>query len=337
MAARDLVVIGGSAGGVEALRGLVAGLPADLAAAVLVVMHTPASSTGRLARVVADAGRLPAALAVDRQPLRRGRIRVAVPDHHLLVGHMGDSGADRGTVVTRVARGPRVNRVRPAVDPLFRSAARWCGPRVIGVVLSGVLDDGAAGASAIAACGGTVLVQDAKEARFDGMPAAALAAVPDAVVGSAAELGRVVGELAGGRADDVMECPDDELVAEIEMMERGGPGPVEGPGPGTESGFGCPECGGGMKIITTGKSVHYRCHVGHAYSPQTLAAFKSETAEKALWSAASALQEKAAVHQRLAAGAAANGRAELQREHLRTGQEAATAAALILREFLAPE
>ncbi|HEX6123143.1 MAG TPA: chemotaxis protein CheB, partial [Ktedonobacterales bacterium] len=135
MSHHDLIVIGASAGGVEALITIARELPHDLPAAVCVVLHVPPHVPSLLPKILAQAGPLPATHARDQEPLLPGRIYVAPPDHHLLArqGHL------------RVTRGPRENRSRPAVDPLFRTAAHAYGPRVIGVVLSGALDDGTAG------------------------------------------------------------------------------------------------------------------------------------------------------------------------------------------------
>src|SRR4051795_8584407 len=162
---RDVIVIGGAAGGVEAVTRLARGLPADLPAAVLVAIHRGPDGAGLLAEILDAAGPLPAAMAEEGQPLERGRIYVAPPDRHLLVGH------DH----VHVRRGPRENRTRPAIDPLFRSAAANCTSRVIGVVLSGMQNDGSSGLLAIKRCGGLAVVQDPKDARFGEMPASAIA------------------------------------------------------------------------------------------------------------------------------------------------------------------
>ena len=164
MPGRDIHVIGASAGGVETLAELVRALPADLPASLFVVLHLPPHAISVLPQILSRSGPLPAAHARDREPIGRGRIYVAPPDHHLLI--------HRDHV--RVVRGPRENNCRPAVDPPFRSAARSYGRRVVGVILSGVLDDGTAGLAAIRQRGGVAVVQDPDEARFSGMPTSAL-------------------------------------------------------------------------------------------------------------------------------------------------------------------
>src|SRR5262245_41900568 len=160
MAKRDLVVIGGSAGAIEALVPLVRQLPADMAAPVLIVVHVPANADSHLPRILGRHSALPAAHAVDGDDLIDGTILVAPPDFHLTVG--------RGRI--RLERGPRENHHRPAIDPLFRSAARWEDGRTVGVLLSGGAGDGVAGCLAIRHRGGAVLVQDPNDALFEGMP-----------------------------------------------------------------------------------------------------------------------------------------------------------------------
>ena len=178
MAKKDIVVIGGSAGSHSVLRQIIAGLPADLPASIFIATHVPSHSPGYLAGILDATGAMPAAAAVDGQPIARGRIYVAVPDCHLLVID--------GTV--RLGSGPRENMTRPAIDPLFRSAALSYGPRAVGVILSGRLNDGASGLGAIKACGGTAIVQHPLDAAEDQMPLAALETVDADRVVSAAEL-----------------------------------------------------------------------------------------------------------------------------------------------------
>src|SRR4051794_23232341 len=167
MAKRDVVVVAASAGGIEALRSMLAGVPADFDAAILVVLHMPPTGGQTLPRILQRAGHLPASSARDGEALRPGHIYVCVGDHHLLVanGHV------------HVRRGPTENGSRPAADPLFRSAARYYGARVIGVILSGTLSDGTAGLLAVRQRGGIAVVQDPDDALYDGMPRSALAYV----------------------------------------------------------------------------------------------------------------------------------------------------------------
>ncbi|MEV6283257.1 chemotaxis protein CheB [Kribbella sp. NPDC051770] len=199
---RDLVVIGASAGGVEALRSLVSQLPADLPAAVLVVLHLPAGSTSVLATILDDAGRLPAEPAEHGAPIHRGRLYVAQPDHHLLLD------GDRQVM----SSGPTENGHRPAVNALFRSAALARGPLVAGIVLSGVLDDGTAGLAAIKARGGLAIVQDPDDAAYRGMPDNALAAVAVDHVLPAAAIGEQLAGLLGVPVDPVPPAEPDPLL-----------------------------------------------------------------------------------------------------------------------------
>jgi len=167
MNTRDTIVIGASAGGVQALSQLVRDLPSDLPAAVFIVLHIPADATGLLPRVLAHNSSLPIARAADGEPVMRGRIYVAPPDRHLLV---------EGQKV-KVVHGPKENLHRPSIDALFRSAAHWLGPRVIGVVLTGARDDGKVGMRAIKQRGGLTIVQDPQEAPFPSMPMSVIQAI----------------------------------------------------------------------------------------------------------------------------------------------------------------
>src|SRR4051812_22292295 len=261
-APRALVVIGGSAGGIEALRELVAGLPADLPATVLVVVHIPPSGTSALPVILGRRGPLPAKHAEDGAELRAGEVLVAPPDQHLVVidGRVG------------LTRGPQENGHRPAVDVLFRSAARALGPRVAAVVLSGALDDGAAGAVAVAERGGLCLVQDPGEALYAGMPTSALAAVGSAKPCGVAEMPAVLEEWSGSLGDPPVGAPSALLGMEADMAEMD-PDALHDPvRPGVPAGLGCPDCAGALYQIEEGGLRRFRCRVGHAWSPESLLA-----------------------------------------------------------------
>ena len=316
------MVVGASAGGLKALRQLVAYLPADLPAAVLVTTHLAPTVPSKVAAVLRKAGSLPAATVADGTPIKPGRIYTAMPDRHLVV--------DDGDVL-RLSRGPRENRVRPAVDALFRSAARWCGPRVVGVVLSGSLDDGAAGLAAIVECGGVALVQDPADAMFDGMPRAALRAVPGAEVGTPAQLARKIIEWAGRPVRPTADGPAEALIWETDMVREAR---SQLPTGGDPVGLGCPECGGGLNAVVTGNAVHYVCHVGHSYSPESFLAGRQESIETALWTALSALQEKVIVLQRLADQAEQAGDAAAADDHQERAAAAARSAEVLRTQLL---
>jgi len=322
---RDVVVVGASAGGLKALQQMVGYLPGDLPAAVLVTTHLAPTVRSKLGATLDKAGPLPAVEAADGMPMTGGRIYTAAPDRHLVVDDHD---------VLRLSRGPRENRVRPAVDALFRSAARWCGPRVIGVVLSGSLDDGAAGLAAIADRGGAVLVQDLGDAMFEGMPRAALAAVPDAVALSATQLARKITELAGRPVRPLPTEPSAALIWETDMI-RDGRSKAENTA--RFAGLGCPECGGGMKSVTTGNAVHFVCHTGHSYSPESFLAARDDNIESAVWTALSAMQEKVTVLEGLARRAAQAGDEETHRRHHSAAAHVGRAARLLRKQLLAGE
>jgi two-component system chemotaxis response regulator CheB len=321
MARRDVIVIGGSAGAHSALRRLLALLPADLPASVLVVTHLPPGAHSTLADQLSKDCALPVAVAADGERMRTGHVYTAVPDRHLLIG-----AQDR----LLLSAGARENRVRPAVDALFRSAARWCGPRVLGVVLSGSLDDGAAGLAAVVAHGGAGLVQDPSEAQFPGMPRAALAVVPSAVAGPAAQLARLITQQAGLPVDD-HGGPDEALIWETDVIANGA---TSAERPRKPVGLGCPDCGGGMFEIRTGRAVHYVCHVGHSFSPQSFIAATDDGIEQALWTAVSAMQEKEAMLGELAASAQRAGDHEGHRVHHAAADRVSSDADLIRRHIL---
>jgi two-component system, chemotaxis family, protein-glutamate methylesterase/glutaminase len=291
MKGHDIIAIGASAGGVEALMELAGQLPADLPASVFVALHVPSHGASILPRILSRSGPLPASHAVDGEPIRPGRIYVAPPDHHLLIHE------DK----VRLSRGPRENGVRPAVDPLFRSAARWYGPRVVGVVLSGTLDDGTAGILAIKERGGVAMVQDPADALFPGMPRSAIEAVAVDHVAPASAIPTLLDRLARDAPDAEGSSPrpvdidEESAIAEfnLEAIRRD-------ERPGTPSGFACPDCAGVLWEIRDGEMIRYRCRVGHAYSPESLLSKQSLGLETALWTALRALEERAAIAARMA-------------------------------------
>jgi len=313
-----IVVVGASAGGVEALVELAASLPGDLSAAVFVVLHLPATGTSALPEILRRHGPLPAAHVRDSEPIQPGRIYVAPPDHHVLVrtGHV------------HLSRGPRENGHRPAIDPLFRSAAREYATRVIGVVLSGALDDGTAGLLAIKSRGGIAVVQNPEDALYPGMPGNALEHAQVDHVLAAASMGKLLTRLLANLAEPPADPAPTGMRVEVEMegfsMEA-----FEGHHPGRPSGFSCPDCHGVLWQIKDGGLERYRCRVGHAWSPESLLTQQSEALEAALWVALRSLEERAALARRLAEPARRRGHAITATRFEEQAAEAQQAARLV--------
>lgn len=280
---QSIVTIGASAGGIEALSELVAHLPPNFPATLLVVVHISADSPGTLPRMLARVGKLPADQATDGAALLPGHIYVAPPDHHLLVEH------DH----LRVTHGPKENRFRPAVDPLFRSAAYTYGPQTIGVVLSGTLDDGTAGLWAIKDQGGVAIVQAPSEAAYPSMPLNALKYVEVdyqlPVKEIATVLLRLVQEPSPEEgATSVPEALKIEtrIALEDNALEAG----VLKLGP--LSPYTCPECHGVLVQLQEGKYVRFRCHTGHAFSMESLLNAITESIDETLWGAVRVMEER---------------------------------------------
>jgi two-component system chemotaxis response regulator CheB len=297
--AKCLIVIGASAGGIEALTRVAAGLPPDLPAAVCVVVHIPSHANSQLPKILSRAGPLPAQPIRSQQPLEPGCIYVAPPDYHLLV--VGDRLA--------LSRGPRQNHSRPAIDPLFRTAARAYGPRAIGVVLSGVLDDGTIGLLSIKLHGGAVVIQDPQDATFDSMPRSALERVAADFVLPAHEIGPVLAREARKRADSAQTAAveggnvmaeefDDQ--AEATLVAQGKAEVENGHKTGDTTLFTCPDCGGVLWELGHGGMLRYRCHVGHSYSADSLLVENADLLESALWTAVRAMEESASLARRMA-------------------------------------
>ena len=284
MAKKDIVVIGASAGGMEALRNLITQLPADFGASVFVVWHTAPSVRSVLPRLMDEHGPLPAAFAIDREPIRPRRIYVAPPDHHLLVEH--------GFV--RVTKGPKENRFRPAVDPLFRSAAYVYGPRAIGVVLSGALDDGTAGLWTIKLRGGTAIVQEPDEAAVPGMPLNALRSVDVDYRATLSEIASLLARLTREEAQPAPVLPlEEQARTGIEIRIAGEASGLEDKvlEMGDLSPYTCPECHGVLSRIRDGRVMRFRCHTGHAFSANSLLSSVTESVEQLLWNALRAIDE----------------------------------------------
>lgn len=290
MAERDIIVIGCSVGGVEALQKLVAGFPEKFRASLFVVLHVAPQTPSLLPDILTRAGSLRASHPRDGEVFRRGHIYVAPPDYHLLIedGRM------------RVTRGPKENRHRPAVDPLFRSAARWHGRRVIGVILSGSLDDGTAGLLSIKKRGGLTVVQDPDEALAPNMPRSAIENVAVDHVVPAARMSSLLAELAAQHVSENGAGGSSRLAKETEIAELEMDAIEDEKRPGTPSQFACPECGGVLWDLNEEEIMRFRCRVGHAFTAESLSAEQNQAVESALWAAMRALEEGASLAQKLA-------------------------------------
>lgn len=281
-----VVVVGASTGGVSALRSLASQLPPDLPAAVVVVLHIGAHPS-LLPALLSAAGPMPAAHAEDGEHLRPGRIYVAPPDQHLLV--------QEGRL--HLTRGPKEHHSRPAVDPLFRSAALAHGPGVVGVVLTGHLDDGTAGLQAIKACGGIAIVQDPGEAQEPSMPLSAMHHVDvdyclpvDAIARTLVKLAREAvppapaepaATAALSREHGLsLTTPSGDVMEHLKAFAE----------PST---LVCPDCGGSLWEVKDARPTRFRCHTGHAFTMRTLAHTMNEATDRALQTAMRALQEQA--------------------------------------------
>ncbi len=297
MSNRDIIVIGGSAGATVPLRQILGNLPSELPAAILIVLHIPSRGIGMLSTVVASAGLLPVRQAEDGMTIERGHIYIGAPDHHMLVE------GDR----ILLGRGPRENMVRPAIDPLFRSAAISFGPRVIGVVLSGLLSDGASGLNAVKRCGGMALVQDPNDAVADEMPRRALEAATVDLCVPGARLGDVLSDLVLEHAGAVLPIPP-ELRLEVaiaagERIDSERLGTIAEPVALT-----CPGCGGVLSKMRERGPLRFRCQVGHGYTADALAKVQEGKVDEALRVALRIIEERAELVHRMAEDGRYSGR-----------------------------
>jgi two-component system, chemotaxis family, protein-glutamate methylesterase/glutaminase len=290
-----VVVIGGSAGSIAALKLVVAALPADFPAAVLIVIHLAAHRPSALDAILRRAGSLPCEFARDGQEILPGRLYLAPPERHLVVQDQ----------VTRLVYGPRHNLSRPAIDPLFRSAAQVFGPHAVGVVLSGMLDDGTQGLIAIKRQGGITVVQDPGDALHPDMPESALRYADVDYVLPAAEIGALLAEQVRQRAPEsvgVSELklgnhPIREAGKERRIEQREAAKLIEPDGDPFV--LTCPECGGPLSELREKDLLHYECAVGHAYSLETLNELQHDGIERALWTALRSLRELISLRRRM--------------------------------------
>jgi two-component system chemotaxis response regulator CheB len=286
MFGHDIIVIGTSAGGLKALGAILGALPSDIDATVFIVQHLAADKPSILPKILTDIGSLPASHPSDGELIQKGRIYVAMPDYHLLV--------NKGSM--RVVRGPQENRFRPAIDALFRSAARAYGSRAVGVVLTGYLDDGTVGLQAVKKCGGVAIVQDPDEAEYPSMAKSALqyvkvdhclrlAKIPDLLV-------RLSNEPASTDAHPVTaEIEAESKIAEQQMNTQEFLKTVESIG--TRTTYTCPECNGSIwQIGDSEPLMRFRCHIGHSYTANVFLTEQTQNVENSLWSAVRVMEEK---------------------------------------------
>src|SRR5262245_8597167 len=331
MPQRDIFVIGASAGGVAALQQLVSGLPNDFPGSLFVVRHMSPNSPGSVPDILARAGPLPAANARHGETIAAGHIYVAPPDRHLLFASLGR---------IQLGHGPRENRFRPAVDPLFRSAAVTYGPRATGLVLTGGLDDGPAGLSAVKQAGGLAIVQDPREAEVPSMPQSAMRHVDadhclgiDAIAALLPRLAREPTETSGRVAEIRSMSKDIALEVQVAADERKRETAIRGLG--DPSLFTCPECHGSLLQMRDATPPRFRCHTGHAFTAASLEAELNERIEASAWNAIRSLEEHAMLLNHMAQNSDAVSADESA--WLRAKAERALQRAALVREVVAED
>jgi two-component system chemotaxis response regulator CheB len=288
MPGHDIIVIGASAGGIEAISDLLVQLPENLQAAIFIVIHIPSESPSMLAEIFNRRTPLTSVEAKNGEEIKYGYIYVAPPGHHLLLKD--------GIMIT--SRGPKENRARPAIDPLFRSAAAEFGPRVIGILLSGLLDDGVSGLNAIKNQKGITLAQDPDDALFSDMPQSAINSMNVDHILPVKKMGALITRLVSEQTDHNSDPPE-ELKDEVKIAESGTFDNHYKPNPGYV--YSCPECNGPMTEFKDGNLIRYRCITGHAYTQSSLLSQQTEVFEAALFAALRILEERANLLNRLSA------------------------------------
>jgi len=322
LAERNIIVIGCSVGGVEALQAIAAGLPRDFPAAIFAVLHLAPQTHSVLPEILNRAGPLPAKHPTDGEQIRVGHIYVAPPDRHLII--------EDGKVV--LSRGPKENRHRPSLDPLFRSAARAYGRQVIGIVLTGSLDDGTVGLQTIKRAGGIAIVQDPEDAFCPDMPRSAMEHVKTDYVVALAQMPALLTELvaqqvASGSGNGAGK--EKQIKKEVKYAEADMAAIEDDSRPGDPSQFACPECGGVLWELEEEGLQRFRCRVGHAYTAQSLDAEQRETIEGALWAAIRGLEESASLARQMANKAGQNKGSKVAKRFNESAREKMEQAAIL--------
>jgi two-component system chemotaxis response regulator CheB len=310
MSKRDIVAIGGSAGAIDAAKQLLARLPADFPGAILLVIHVGAHGKDLLATILGAGTPLHVSTAVEGEVVTAGRVYVAPADHHLLI-------VDG---VVRLGRGPRENLTRPAIDPLFRSVAACYGPRAVGVVLTGHLNDGAAGLAVIARCGGATAIQNPSDAVAAEMPLSALEAVDVDYRASATDLAEVLTTLVTQEVDPDF-LPSKDLTMEVGIALGRSVGTTSTARIADPVALSCPACGGVLSQLRDGPPLRFRCQVGHAYTAKILAHEKEGAVDEALRVALRVLEERVVLLEKMAREATDAGRILSGEEYARRAVE----------------
>lgn len=297
MTGKGVVAIGVSAGGVQTLQAILGTLPANLSVPVLVVQHLSPDSPGHLCEILNEAGPMPVALAKQGEDLQNGRVFLAPANRHMLID---------GDFRVLLSQGPRENRARPAIDPLFRSVALAAGQYAIGVIGSGYLNDGTSGLQAIALMGGSCLVQSPADAQVADMPRSALRYVLSAHPLAASKIGSAIVNLIEAPPSKEISMSPNKTRREIEIEAAIAAGDLDALAGtfklGTPALLTCPECHGALIGVNADANFpRYRCHTGHAFTADVLLQYLRESSENALWNAMRTLQETAILTQHLAA------------------------------------
>lgn len=324
-----VIVIGASAGGTQALIDLTKNLPEDLSAAVFIVQHMPPKPPSNLARILKYRCSLPIIPAVDGAIIEPGTIYIAVADNHLML--------ENDQIV--VTKGPKENRFRPSVDALFRSAAYYYRNRVIGVVLSGALNDGTSGMWAIKRFSGLSLIQCRDEALFDGMPSSVAEYVEVDYELEIEEMGSLLGKLAqkntGMHKSDNPDARTERFVEAEMNIAKGGNALKNGVlDHGEFSPLTCPDCHGALTEYKEGKLRRFRCHTGHAHTSDTLITGIDENIEKSMWEVMRGLEESQLLLNHMAEVSAQSGNATEARDYQNRAGKLAESAQMVKKAIL---